>query len=94
LEIGPRYLHSTGQLQKGGPNNGVFLILSATEPRDIPVRDERAKSLGELAQAQALGDFVALSDRGRRVVYVNLPDNSAATLRALAKAIRHRAPVI
>jgi glucose-6-phosphate isomerase len=94
LEIGPRYLHSTGQLQKGGPNNGVFLILSATEPRDIPVRDERAKSLGELAQAQALGDFMTLSERGRRVVYVNLPDNSSATLRALAKAIRHRVPVI
>ena len=43
----------------------MFLILSATEPRDIPVRDERAKSLGELAQAQALGDFMTLSERVR-----------------------------
>ena len=52
LEVGPRYLHSTGQLQKGGPNCGVFLILSADELKDIPLKEE-AESLGSLAKAQA-----------------------------------------
>ncbi len=88
LEIGPRYLHSTGQLHKGGPNEGVFLVISAEETRDIEVEDPRADSLGALAKAQALGDFSILSDRGRRCLYVHLPDNSAITLRALAKALR------
>ena len=88
LEIGPRYLHSTGQLQKGGNNRGVYLILSAEEDRDIPVSDPRAKSLGQLEKAQALGDFTILSDRDRRCVHLHLPDNSAVTLRALAKALR------
>lgn len=89
LEIGPRYLHSVGQLQKGGMNECVFLILSSEEEKDVPVDDERASSLGELAKAQALGDFTVLNERGRRAVYLHLPDNSAMTLRALAKAIRH-----
>lgn len=88
LEIGPRYLHSTGQLHKGGPNTGVFLIISADEARDIAVQDERASSLGALEKAQALGDFAILSGRGRRCVHVHLPDNSAITLRTLAKALR------
>lgn len=88
LEIGPRYLHSTGQLHKGGPNEGVFLVISAEETRDIEVEDPRAESLGELAKAQALGDFSILSERGRRCLHVHLPDNSAITLRTLAKALR------
>ncbi len=88
LEIGPRYLHSTGQLHKGGPNEGVFLVISAEETRDIEVDDPRADSLGALAKAQALGDFSILSERGRRCLHVHLPDNSAITLRALAKALR------
>lgn len=86
LEIGPRYLHSTGQLHKGGPNKGVFLILSADEPKDIEVNDNRAHSLGQLAKAQASGDFTILSTRGRRCVHIHLPDNSAVSIRALAKA--------
>ena len=89
LEIGPRYLHSTGQLHKGGPNEGVFLVISAEETRDIEVEDPRADSLGALAKAQALGDFSILSDRGRRCLHVHLPDNSAITLRALAKGLRN-----
>ena len=86
LEIGPRYLHSTGQLQKGGSNTGVFLILSAEEPNDVPLRNE-ADSLGALAKAQAVGDFVTLTNRGRRCVHLHLPNNSAVTLRALAAEI-------
>lgn len=88
LEIGPRYLHSTGQLHKGGPNKGVFLILSADEPKDIQIDDPRAQSLGELAKAQASGDFAILSSRGRRCVHVHLPDNSAVSIRALVKAFK------
>jgi glucose-6-phosphate isomerase len=87
LEVGPRYLHSTGQLHKGGPNNGVFLIISADELTDIPA-DEKAKTIGNLAKAQATGDFETLSARGRRCVHVHLPDNTGVTLRALAKLVR------
>lgn len=86
LEVGPRYLHSTGQLHKGGPNCGVFLILSADELKDIPLGQE-AESLGSLAKAQASGDLVTLADRGRRCVHLHLPDNSGVTLRQLAEAI-------
>ena len=89
LEVGPRYLHSTGQLQKGGANNGVFLILSADEVKDIPLRDEIADSLGGLAKAQASGDLVTLSSRGRRAMHLHLPDNAGVTLRALSEAIGH-----
>lgn len=88
LEIGPRYLHSTGQLHKGGPNKGVFLILSADEPKDIEIEDHRANSLGQLAKAQASGDFTILSSRGRRCLHLHLPDNSAVSIRALAKAFK------
>ncbi len=86
LEVGPRYLHSTGQLHKGGPNCGVFLILSADELKDIPLKQE-AESLGSLAKAQASGDLVTLADRGRRCVHLHLPDNSSVTLRALAEVV-------
>lgn len=86
LEVGPRYLHSTGQFQKGGPNTGAFLILSADELKDIPLV-EGAESLGALAKAQASGDLVTLSDRGRRCVHLHLPDNSGATLRGLALVV-------
>ena len=86
LEVGPRYLHSTGQFQKGGPNKGVFLIVSADELKDIPLESEAA-SLGALAKAQAAGDLRVLSERGRRCIYIHLPDNSGVTLRALADLI-------
>ncbi len=89
LEIGPRYLHSTGQLHKGGPNTGVFLIIATEEMKDVPVDDERANSLGALGKAQSLGDFSILSSRGRRCVHVQLPDSSAVTLRMLAKTLKN-----
>ncbi len=88
LEVGPRYLHSTGQLQKGGPNCGVFLILSADELKDIPLEgDGGAESLGSLAKAQAVGDMLTLCSKGRRVVHLHLPDNSGVTLRMLADVL-------
>ena len=84
LEIGPRYMHSTGQLQKGGSNTGVYLLISAGEPKDIPLQGVPAKSLGELSKAQAIGDFMILADRGRRCLHLHLPDNSTITLQRLA----------
>jgi glucose-6-phosphate isomerase len=87
LEVGPRYLHSTGQLQKGGANNGVFLILSADEVKDIPLNGEVADSLGALSKAQASGDLVTLASRDRRAMHLHLPDNAGVTIRALAEAV-------
>lgn len=86
LEIGPRYLHSTGQLQKGGADNGVLLLISADEPNDIALSQEAA-SLGYLAKAQAVGDFTILNERGRRCVHLHLPNNSGIALRLLADIV-------
>jgi glucose-6-phosphate isomerase len=89
LEVGPRYLHSTGQLYKGGPNCGVFLILSAGELKDVALPEGcPAPSLGTLAHAQATGDALSLAAAGRRVVHLHLPDNSGVTLRELAQVIQ------
>ena len=87
LEIGPRYLHSTGQLQKGGTNNGVFLMVSADELKDIPLRHVEPESLGMLARTQAAADLSILIERGRRCMHLHLPDNSGVTIRALGDAI-------
>ncbi len=70
---GPRYLHSTGQLHKGGPNTGVFLQLVGDDPHDVPIPGEKF-SFGVLKQAQALGDFQALRNHGRRVLRVQMAD--------------------
>ena len=83
LEIGPRYLHSTGQLHKGGPDSGVFLIVSADEDNDIMIPGE-GFSLGVLAATQAQGDFSALASRGRRVVHFHLTGNDSETLSQFA----------
>jgi glucose-6-phosphate isomerase len=69
---GPRYLHSTGQLHKGGPNTGVFLIVTATPDSDRPVPGE-LYSFGVLEMAQAVGDFLTLDNAGRRGVHLHLP---------------------
>ncbi len=68
---GPRYLHSTGQLHKGDGNNGVFLILSADPKDDIKIPGQ-SYTFGQLCNAQALGDFQALQDKGRRVIKLHL----------------------
>ncbi|MCL2883512.1 MAG: glucose-6-phosphate isomerase [Coriobacteriia bacterium] len=79
LEIGPRYLHSTGQLHKGGPDTGVFLILSTDELDDLRVPG-LPLTLGDLATTQACADFMALAACNRRALYVHLPDNDSETL--------------
>jgi glucose-6-phosphate isomerase len=69
---GPRYLHSTGQLHKGGANTGVFVIVTAAVPEDLPIPGEPF-SFGVLEMAQALGDFESLDSAGRRALHVHLP---------------------
>lgn len=85
LEIGPRYLHSTGQLQKGGENTGLFLILSGNEVNDLEVPGTQY-SLGQLEVAQSKGDLETLSAKGRRALHLHMIDTDADTLWRLAHA--------
>ena len=71
LGFGPRYLHSTGQAFKGGPNSGVFLQVTCETPVDLPVPGHKY-SFGLAETAQAIGDFRVLAERGRRVLRVHL----------------------
>jgi transaldolase/glucose-6-phosphate isomerase len=71
LGFGPRFLHSTGQLHKGGADNGVFLLVTADPTMDRLIPGE-GLTFGQLIKAQALGDFEALLARGRRVLRINL----------------------
>jgi transaldolase/glucose-6-phosphate isomerase len=83
---GPRYLHSTGQLHKGGPNSGVFVLISATPREDLPIPGQPF-SFGTLELAQAVGDFASLEAAGRRAIHAHLPSPDPALLRALADAL-------
>jgi len=83
---GPRYLHSTGQLHKGGANNGVFLVISATPATDLPVPGE-AFTFGVLEQAQASGDFQSLDAVGRRALHVHLPRPDATLVAGVCDAL-------
>ncbi len=86
LGYGPRFLHSSGQLHKGGPNTGVFLQI-VDEPRfDIAV-PEADFTFGKLIAGQALGDYHALRERGRRVLRVNVGTDVKGGLEALGAAI-------
>src|SRR5947208_2494165 len=71
LGFGPRYLHSTGQLHKGGPNTGLFLLLTADDAVDLEI-PEMGVTFGQLKRAQAIGDIRALLAKGRRVAHVHL----------------------
>ena len=84
--FGPRYLHSTGQAYKGGPNSGVFLHVTCDDVDDLPVPGHRY-SFGVVKAAQALGDFQVLAERERRVLRVHLGPDVAAGLATLRGAI-------
>jgi transaldolase / glucose-6-phosphate isomerase len=90
LGFGPRFLHSTGQAYKGGPNSGVFLQLTSDDARDLPMPGQRY-SFGVVTAAQARGDFEVLAARGRRALRVHLGADVAAGLRALDKAVEQAA---
>ena len=84
--FGPRYLHSTGQLHKGGPNSGIFLQFTADHPADIPVPG-RPYSFGSLADAQSTGDLQALLGLGRRAGRIHLGPDPASCIMELASQI-------
>jgi transaldolase/glucose-6-phosphate isomerase len=87
LGFGPRFLHSTGQAYKGGPNSGVFLQITCDDPPDVQVPDQKY-IFGVLMEAGARGDFEVLAERGRRALRVHLGDHVAAGLTTLEDAIR------
>lgn len=80
---GPRYLHSTGQLHKGGPNSGLYIILTGESEQDVLIPDEEY-SFATLDLAEALGDFKSLTDKGRRIIHVHLGKNIDKNLTKLA----------
>jgi len=86
-EFGPRFLHSTGQAYKGGPDSGVFLQITSDDARDLPVPGQKA-SFGVIKAAQARGDFDVLTERGRRALRVHLKGDLETGLKALDSAIR------
>lgn len=86
LGYGPRFLHSTGQLHKGGPNTGLFLQL-VDDPADDLAVPELGFTFGELLAAQAAGDAAALLERGRRVLRVQVGRDAVAGIRALVRTL-------
>jgi transaldolase / glucose-6-phosphate isomerase len=86
LGFGPRFLHSTGQAYKGGPNSGVFLQITCDDASDLPVPGQKY-TFGIVKAAQARGDFAVLAERGRRALRVHLGKNLNSGLKALAKAV-------
>ena len=87
LGFGPRFLHSTGQAYKGGPNTGVFLQITCDDSVELPVPGQKY-TFGIVKAAQARGDFQVLADRGRRALRVHLGSNLKAGLAALQIAFQ------
>ncbi len=85
-EFGPRFLHSTGQAYKGGPNSGVFVQVTAQDAADLAVPGERY-TFSVVKAAQARGDFDVLAERGRRALRVHITGDLEAGLKTLASAI-------
>jgi transaldolase/glucose-6-phosphate isomerase len=86
LGFGPRFLHSTGQAYKGGPNTGVFLQITCDDAIDLPVPGQKY-TFGTVKAAQARGDFQVLADRKRRALRVHLPKDVEAGLEKLGQAV-------
>jgi transaldolase / glucose-6-phosphate isomerase len=84
--FGPRFLHSTGQAYKGGPDSGVFLQITADDAKDLPVPGQKA-SFGVIKAAQARGDFDVLTERGRRALRIHLKGDLKSGLKMLDAAI-------
>jgi transaldolase/glucose-6-phosphate isomerase len=87
LGFGPRFLHSTGQAYKGGPNSGVFLQVTCDDAADLPVPGQKY-TFGVVKAAQARGDFQVLAERGRRALRVHLGKDVKSGLDMLASALR------
>ena len=87
LGFGPRFLHSTGQAYKGGPNSGVFLQITCDEAQDLPVPGQ-TYTFGVVKAAQARGDFAVLAERNRRALRVHLGRDVKAGLKKLADLVQ------
>jgi len=87
LGFGPRFLHSTGQAYKGGPDTGVFLQITCDDKVDFPVPGQKY-TFGVVKAAQARGDFAVLAERGRRAVRVHIGKNVKTDLAKLSKAVQ------
>ncbi|HMM42146.1 MAG TPA: hypothetical protein PKA95_09615 [Thermomicrobiales bacterium] len=87
MGIGPRYLHSTGQLHKGGPEMGAFLLLVGQPGEDLAIPGA-SYSFGELFAAQSAGDAATLAKHGLPLVLVDLGEDAVAGIRAVAAAAR------
>jgi transaldolase/glucose-6-phosphate isomerase len=85
--FGPRFLHSTGQAYKGGPNTGVFLQITAGEGPDIAVPGQKA-SFGVVIAAQARGDFDVLAERHRRALRLHIEGDVEKGLATIGEAVR------
>jgi transaldolase/glucose-6-phosphate isomerase len=87
LGFGPRFLHSTGQAYKGGPNSGVFLQITCDDAKDLPVPEQKY-TFGVVKAAQARGDFAVLAERGRRALRVHLGKDVKSGLATLKTAVQ------
>lgn len=87
LGFGPRFLHSTGQAYKGGPNTGVFLQITADDAHDLAIPGQKY-TFGIVKAAQAQGDLTVLRERGRRALRIHLGADVGAGLAKLASALR------
>jgi transaldolase/glucose-6-phosphate isomerase len=87
LGFGPRFLHSTGQAYKGGPNSGVFLQITCDDAQDLPVPGQKY-TFGIVKAAQARGDFQVLADRNRRALRVHLGSDVKAGITKLSGLIK------
>ncbi|MGC2245044.1 MAG: bifunctional transaldolase/phosoglucose isomerase, partial [Terriglobales bacterium] len=87
LGFGPRFLHSTGQAYKGGPNSGVFLQITCDDANDFPVPQQKY-TFGTVKAAQARGDFAVLADRKRRALRVHIGSDVKAGLKKLEELIQ------
>jgi transaldolase/glucose-6-phosphate isomerase len=87
LGFGPRFLHSTGQAYKGGPNSGVFLQITCDDAVDVPVPGQKY-TFGVVKAAQARGDFQVLADRNRRALRVHLGKDVSQDLAELLRIIQ------
>jgi hypothetical protein len=83
---GPRFLHSTGQFHKGGPDTGVFMQLTGGGHEDVPIPNEKF-SFGVLVRAQAIGDLQSLTSRKRRAISIDLGENIDAGLATLTTTV-------
>jgi hypothetical protein len=87
LGFGPRFLHSTGQLHKGGPNTGVYIQITDDDPQDVAIPG-KPFSFSILKQAQAAGDLTSLRSHDRRVIRIHIEGDLASGLAELHEAAR------